>query len=133
WMRIRYVKEEQRRRLARVPDDEFGQSLTAINSYLWLIVHKPPEDPAALLARTAEARRVVADTLTAMRELSHLLRPPVLDDFGLVPSLDEHLKAFTKRHRIPANLPTARPPERLSPDVETAPYRIPPEALTTAV
>src|SRR5262249_1582535 len=64
-------------------------------------------------------------------ELSQLLRPSVLDDFGLVPSLDSHLKAFAERHGIKAGLTVTGVFDRLPPDVETALYRITQEALTT--
>src|SRR5438067_101707 len=69
--RLMSAQEEERRRLSRELHDEFGQSLTAVNAYLWLI-EQHPTDPDAVRARSAEARRVVARTLTAMRELSQL-------------------------------------------------------------
>ena len=89
--RLLSAQEEERRRLSRELHDEFGQSLTAVNAYLWLIERQPPTDTATLRERTSEARRVVSRTLGAMRELAQLLRPSVLDDFGLVPSLESHL------------------------------------------
>jgi signal transduction histidine kinase len=127
--RLMSAQEEERRRLARELHDEFGQSLTAVNTYLWLI-----EREAAALdtvrTQTAEARRVVTQTLGAMRELSQLLRPSVLDDFGLVPSLESHLDTFAKRHEIATSLSADGLPERLPPEIETALYRIAQEALT---
>ena len=128
--RLMSAQEEERRRLSRDLHDEFGQSLSAVNAYLWLIEHQPPGDPDALRARTGEARRVVTRTLSAMRELSQLLRPSVLDDFGLVPSLDGHLKLFAERHGIATSLSAEGLPERLPPELETALYRVTQEALT---
>jgi signal transduction histidine kinase len=128
--RLMSAQEEERRRLSRELHDEFGQSLTAVNAYLWLIDRQSPSDVEALRARTAEARRVVGKTLASMRELSQLLRPSVLDDFGLVPSLESHLQAFGKRHDIATSLSADGLPERLPVEVETALYRITQEALT---
>ena len=128
--RLMSAQEEERRRLSRELHDEFGQSLTAVNAYLWLIDRQLPEELADLRSRTAEARRVVAQTQSAMRELSQLLRPSVLDDFGLVPSLDTHLKTFAARHQIATTLDVDGLPERLPPEIETAIYRIAQEALT---
>jgi signal transduction histidine kinase len=128
--RLMSAQEEERRRLSRELHDEFGQSLTAVNAYLWLIDRQLPEELADLRSRTAEARRVVAQTQSAMRELSQLLRPSVLDDFGLVPSLDTHLKNFAARHQIATTLDVDGLPERLPPEIETAIYRIAQEALT---
>ncbi len=128
--RLMSAQEEERRRLSRELHDEFGQSLTAVNAYLWLIDRQLPEELADLRNRTAEARRVVAQTQSAMRELSQLLRPSVLDDFGLVPSLDTHLKTFATRHQIATTLDVDGLPDRLPPEIETAIYRIAQEALT---
>jgi len=130
--RLMSVQEEERRRLSRELHDEFGQSLTAVNAYLWLIA-RHPEDREGLQNRINEARRVVSKTQTAMRELSHLLRPSVLDDFGLVPSLDTLLKGFAERHQIATSITTDGLPERLPAEMETALYRITQEALTNVV
>jgi signal transduction histidine kinase len=128
--RLMSVQEEEHRRLARELHDEFGQTLTAVNSHLWLIERQGPSDPAALRARTADARRLVSRTLASMRELSQLLRPSVLDDLGLIPSLEGHLETFQDRHGIATSLSAEGLPARLPPDVETAFYRIVQEALT---
>ncbi len=128
--RLMSVQEEERRRLSRELHDEFGQSLSAVNAYLWLIERQPPADTEGLRARTTEARHLISRTLASMRELSQLLRPSVLDEFGLVPSLDDHLKAFSERHQIATTFSADGLPERLPPEVETALYRITQEALT---
>jgi signal transduction histidine kinase len=127
--RLMTAHEEERQRLSRELHDEFGQSLTAVNAYLWLI-ERQPGDVDALRARTSEARRVVSRTLSAMRELSQLLRPSVLDDFGLVPSLESQLTAFAERHGLAVTFAADGMPERLPPELETALYRIAQEALT---
>jgi signal transduction histidine kinase len=128
--RLMAAQEEERRRLARELHDELGQSLTAVNAYLWLIEKEMPEPQAALRGRAGEARRLVSKTLAEMRELSHLLRPSTLDDLGLVPSLDSHLKAFADQHQIATSFDADGLPERLPVEVETALYRIVQEALT---
>jgi two-component system sensor histidine kinase UhpB len=128
--RLMAAQEEERHRLARELHDEFGQSLTAVNSYLWLIEKDLPEAQAVQRGRAAEARHLVSKTLGGMRELSQLLRPSTLDDLGLVPSLDSHLRAFANRHQISASFAAEGLPERLPAEVETALYRITQEALT---
>jgi two-component system sensor histidine kinase UhpB len=130
--RLMSAQEEERRRISRELHDELGQSLTALSAHLWLVVRGLPEE-APLRAQTAEARRLLARTLAAMRELSHLLRPSVLDEFGLVLSLDSHLRTFAERHGIATSFQTSGLPERLPPETETALYRITQEALTNVV
>src|SRR6185295_19401389 len=122
--RLMSVQEEERRRLARELHDEFGQTLTAAIAYLWLIDRRLPEDTDNLRKPVAETRRLMTQTLGAMREMSHLLRPAILDDFGLVLSLDAHVKSFAERYDVVATFHADELPERLPPDVETALYRI---------
>jgi len=128
--RLMSVQEEERRRLARELHDEFGQTLTAVNANLWLIERQAPADAEALRHRTTETRRLVARTLGAMRELSQLLRPSVLDTLGLMPSLDALVSAFREHHQIATSLTGDGLPERLPAEMETALYRIAQEALT---
>src|SRR5262245_45206911 len=68
--RLIAVQDEDRRRRPRVLHDELAQSLTAVNACLWLIERQPPTDVEALRRRAGEARRLVAETLHAMRKLS---------------------------------------------------------------
>jgi signal transduction histidine kinase len=128
--RLMAAQEEERHRLSRELHDELGQSLTAVNAYLWLIEKDLPAELTALRGRTGDARRLVSKTLAQMRELSQLLRPSVLDDLGLVPSLDSSLKAFADRHQIATSFSADGLPERLPDAIETALYRITQEALT---
>jgi signal transduction histidine kinase len=124
------AQEEERRRLSRELHDEFGQSLTAVASYLWLIERQTPESLGEVRSRAAEARQIVSRTLGEMRELSQLLCPPVLGLYGLVPSLETLCRDFGERHDIAATLAVTDLPERLPAGVETAVYRITQEALT---
>jgi signal transduction histidine kinase len=124
------AQEEERRRLSRELHDEFGQSLTAVASYLWLIEHQIPESFEGVRSRAAEARQVVSRTLGQMRELSQLLCPPVLGLYGLVPSLETLCRDFGERHEITATFAASHLPARLPSSVETAVYRITQEALT---
>src|SRR5581483_4681841 len=80
------ARERDLVRLSRELHDGIGQSLTAILSYLWLIEQQLPPDATVLRSRTAEARRLASTTMAELRELSQLLRPSTLDDYGLVPS-----------------------------------------------
>jgi signal transduction histidine kinase len=127
--RLMSVHEEERQRLSRELHDELGQSLTAVLSYLWLIERQVPESTPELRSRVGEARRLASGTLAQIRELSQRLRPSVLDDYGLVPSLEAHVKAFGDRQEIVTTFHAAELPARLSADVETAVFRITQEAL----
>jgi signal transduction histidine kinase len=83
-------------------------------------------------ARTAleQARAIAESTLQSVRDLSQLLHPSMLDDFGLPDALRAHLRSFSKRTNIRAQLTQERMDERLPTDVEVCVYRIVQEALT---
>jgi signal transduction histidine kinase len=128
--RLMTMQEEGWRRLSQELHEEVSQSLSAVLSYLWLIERALPAELAEMRTRATEARRLAAQTVTEIRELSQLLRPSALDDYGLVPTLETFLKGFADRQRIAATLSVDGLPERLPADIETALYRIAQEALT---
>jgi len=127
--RLMALQEEERRKLSRELHDGVGQSLTAVLSYLWLVEREVPDGMTALRQRVAETRRLASQTLAQIRELSQMLRPSVLDDYGLVPSLDAHVRAFGERQHLDTTFTAEALPERLTPAIETAIYRITQEAL----
>jgi signal transduction histidine kinase len=128
--RLMSVQEEERRRLSRELHDGVGQGLTAVVSHLWLLERRLPGGDDSLKMEVSEARGIAAKTLAEIRELSQLLRPSLLDDWGLVPSLEAQVKSFKTHQEIEAHLETDELPERLPAEVETAVYRIVQEALT---
>lgn len=125
------VQESERRQLARELHDEMGQALTAIRMDLAAVESALPDaTPAAVRERLAEASHLTEQTLEQIRELSLDLRPPMLDDLGLVPTLRWYLKRYTQRSNIQAGLTVRGQERRLTPAVETALYRVVQEALT---
>ncbi len=84
--RIVLAQEQERQRLARELHDESGQSLTALKISLELL-NQIVEEPN-LHEGIAEAAALTGDTMEHIRRLSHQLRPPALDTFGLDVTLD---------------------------------------------
>ncbi len=125
------VQERERRQLARELHDEMGQALTAIRMDL-AVVEKglPPTVTPYLRERLAEAAYLTEQTLEQVRELSLDLRPPMLDDLGLVPTLRWYVKRYSSRTAIQTGLTLLGTEQRLSATVETALYRVLQEALT---
>ena len=72
----------------------------------------------------------MADTLQSVRDLSQLLHPSVLDDFGLPETLTAYLRSFSKRTGIQTDFVQHGMTARLAPDTEVCVYRIVQEALT---
>lgn len=126
------IQETERTQLARELHDEMGQSLTAISLNLTAVLDTFPPS-ASGRERLEEAQGLVSETLEQVRELSLNLRPPMLDDLGLVPTLLWYIKRYTQRTNIDVNFATSGLDKRLSSILETAVYRIIQEALTNIV
>ncbi|MDX6503821.1 MAG: hypothetical protein QOE29_946 [Gaiellaceae bacterium] len=124
-------QELERQRLARELHDETGQALTSI--LLGLHSVEEAKDAAARQVALAELRELVTDTLHDVRRLAVELRPKALDDFGLVPALERLTSGFAEATGIAVELEAGLGDERLTPEIETALYRIVQEALTNVV
>ena len=123
------AQEQERRNLARELHDEVGQALTAIKMSVGVALRTPGTHPRAHTA-LEEARSVAETTLQGVRDLSQLLHPSMLDDFGLPETLAAYLRSFSKRTGIRAQFSLAGGDDRMPPDVEVCLYRIVQEALT---
>jgi signal transduction histidine kinase len=127
--RLVNAQEEERRSLARELHDAVGQALTAIKMEMGVALRGVEADARA---RTAleQARAIAESTLQSVRDLSQVLHPSMLDDFGLPEAVRGYLRGFSKRANIRAQLTHERMNDRLPADVEVCVYRIVQEALT---
>lgn len=128
------VQEDERRRLARELHDGLGQTLTALTNQLGRLQQKldgqVPSEAAARLADSVEMARLA---LKETRELSRLLRPPVLDDLGLVSGLSWLARTLEQRAGLHVELALSGIEERLDPELETLVFRIVQESLTNVL
>jgi len=128
------VQEEEQRRLARELHDGLGQTLTALTHQLERLREKLAsalsKEHAAGLADSVEMARLA---LNETRELSRLLRPPVLDDLGLAAALSWLARTLEQRTGLMVELALEPGVERLDPDLETLVFRLVQEALTNVL
>ena len=129
--RVVAAQEQERRRLARELHDETGQALTSILLGLRTVEEARGEEN--MRAAVGEVRDLVRATLQDVRQLAVELRPKALDDFGLVAALERLTETFREQTGIALAFQSMLPAERLSPEVETALYRIVQESLTNIV
>ncbi len=124
------VQEDERRRLARELHDGIGQTLTALKNHLaWLQRQQAIVDHADDLERAVD---LAAEALDDTRELSRLLRPPVLDDLGLAAALRWLGRTVGKRFDLEVVVEAEELPQRPAAELETVLFRIAQEALTNA-
>jgi signal transduction histidine kinase len=127
--RLVTAQEEERRSLARELHDAVGQALTAIKMGMGVALRDVDVDSRA---RTSlkQAREIAESTLQSVRDLSQLLHPSMLDDFGLPETLRAYLRSISTRSRIQTQLTLERMDDRLPQEIEVCVYRIVQEALT---
>ena len=121
------VLEEERRRMRRDLHDGLGPALTAVTLHLDVLGNVLRTEPAMAEAMVAELRGEVKEAIAEIRRLVYELRPPALDELGLLGALREHARRLGRdvamtieADELPA-LPAA---------VEVAVYRIATEAMT---
>jgi len=118
-------QENAARRFSHELHDELGQSLTAIKANLVAISSGSlPQIP-----RVEDCIRLVDQSVDNIRQLSHLLHPTILDDFGLDEGLRWLAQGFTQRTGIEVRY-KADLKERLPDETEIHLFRICQEALT---
>ncbi len=83
----------------------------------------------ALVTRLDEAKGLAEEMIDRVVELSHDLRPAVLDDLGLLPALLQHFKRYTDQTEVRVIFKHAGLDRRFLPEIETATFRIVQEAL----
>ena len=111
------------RRFSHEMHDELGQSLAGLKSMVKRM------DGAEFVENRSECVEILDGVLANVRELSQLLRPVILDDFGLDVGLRWLTERFAERTQISADY-SSHLPRRLADDQETQLFRIAQEALT---
>jgi signal transduction histidine kinase len=119
------TQESVVRRLSRELHDEFGQSLSAIEANLAAITPATAEQAS----RIEDCMLLIQDAIGNVRELSQLLRPSILDDFGLSPGLRWLAESFQQRTGIEVAA-RIEYDARLPDESETHLFRIAQEAMT---
>jgi signal transduction histidine kinase len=121
------VQEQERRALARELHDEVGQALTAVKMDIGIALRADLD--RRLRGALEEARDLSDNIMRSVRDMSQLLHPSALDDFGLPATLTTYLRNFSHRTGIRAQLAETME-ARLAAEIELCVYRIVQEALS---
>jgi signal transduction histidine kinase len=127
--RLQDVREEENRRIAVWLHDEIGQLLTRARMDVMLLEDTLDARPEATDSLVS-LKRTLDDVVQMIRLISIDLRPPILDDFGLIAALEWSFQEDQRRMRIPVTLQVEQVPDRLPEDLAVAFYRIARECMT---
>ena len=129
--RLVEAEETYRRELARELHDRVGQNLAALNINLEILLNTLPPDLIPERApRLSDSLALVDETVNSIEDVLSELRPPLLDDYGLLAALRWLAKQFTQRTGIQVSVAADEGLKRVDPGAEIALYRIAQEALT---
>ncbi len=122
------AQEDERARIARELHDQIGQALTLLLVRLKIIEAQPTAE--AVRGELSDLRAAVADTIDQVRRLALALRPPALDQLGLIPALRTLARDFADQTRIAVTADLPEGPLAMDIERATALYRVVQESLT---
>jgi signal transduction histidine kinase len=130
--RLVEAQEEERRSISRELHDEVGQSLGALLVEVGQLSKLVPPEDRATQAQIAQIKSVAESAVKSIRDIALLLRPPMLDDLGLVPALEWQAREISRRSDMEAEVHSENVCEALGDETKVTIYRLVQEALSNA-
>lgn len=129
--RLLEVQEEERHSIARELHDQTGQQLAVLKLLLEKMERSWGKSAPPQLV---EAKQILVEIFSQVRNISLSLRPAMLDDFGLLSTLQWYFEDFARKTGVQVDFKYSGLERELMPaQVQTAAYRIIQEALTNVV
>jgi two-component system sensor histidine kinase DegS len=123
-MNIINAQENERLILSKELHDGPAQSLTNLILQAEICERLFDKDPMRARTELGNLKEAVNNTFRKIREYIFELRPMILDDLGLTPTLKQYCGDFEKKCSIPCKLSVNGPEQRLPPHIEVTLFRI---------
>jgi signal transduction histidine kinase len=130
--RLVEAQEEERRSISRELHDEVGQSLGALLVEVGQLGKLVPPEDRVTQAQIAQIKSVAESAVKSIRDIALLLRPPMLDDLGLVPALEWQAREISRRSDMEVEVHSENVSETLGDETKVTVYRLVQEALNNA-
>ena len=128
-VKIINAQETERQRLANQLHDGPAQSLTNLILQAEICERLLGSDPSRAKSELAELKQGVTNTFQKVREFIFDLRPMMLDDLGLNPTLKKSVEDFEQKSGLACNLTITGKDQRMPPHVEVTIFRVVQELL----
>ena len=125
------AQEDERKRLSRELHDQTSQALTSLMLTMRILAEDATTESQKEALRIG--RDVAASLLKEVREMAIELRPPVLDDLGLIPAMKKYIDPFATRHQLNIQFTANDSGAPIEGNIAIALYRILQEALNNVV
>ncbi|GIK41675.1 MAG: histidine kinase [Chloroflexota bacterium] len=123
-VKIINAQETERQRLANQLHDGPAQSLTNLILQAEICERLFDTDPVKARTELSELKQAVTNTFQKVREFIFDLRPMMLDDLGLNPTLKKSIEDFEQKSGIACNLTISGRDQRLPPHTEVTIFRV---------
>ncbi len=131
---LRNVREEEKQRIAQELHDVLGQDLTALKlDAAWLSDRLGAGSETAVRHRSGQLTRLLDETVEDLRRIMYDLRPPLLDDCGLVAAIGWLVETYGERTATRLHLDADREEYELRMDTAINAFRIVQEAVTNGI
>ncbi len=127
---LQNIREEERAHIAREIHDELGQQLTVLKMDVSWLNKRMQGEGESVREKLKSLTEMLDGTVKTVRRISSELRPSLLDDLGLVATIDWHSREFEKRSGIKTEFSEPETDFNLSDTQKTGIFRIFQESLT---
>jgi signal transduction histidine kinase len=127
--RLVLAQEEERRAISRELHDEVGQSLSALLMEAGNAAARVPPESIEIRRHVDSIKKLAEASVNVIRNMTLLLRPSMLDDFGLVPALEWQAREVSKRTGLRVQVSADEGAGELPDAHRTCIYRVVQEAL----
>lgn len=124
------LEEEERKNLSRQIHDQLSQDLSALKIYLELIERDIGSENIEQRTKIEKTKKILNNLIERGHNISELLRPPELDDLGLVESIASLIFQHRETGNCKYNYYKPVSEMKLAPEYSLALYRITQESLT---
>ncbi|HEX8684595.1 MAG TPA: histidine kinase [Ardenticatenaceae bacterium] len=131
--RIIEAQEEERQSLARNMHDGPAQSLTNLVLHAEIVERLFDSDPARAKQELGNLKSFANSTFQKVRDFIFELRPMMLDDLGLAPTLRRYLTTFEEKNRVAVHFQMTGQERRLAPTIEITLFRAVQELVNNAI
>lgn len=126
------AQEDERKRISRELHDETSQALTSLMITMRVLANEAQNEEQEKLLITC--RDTTADILTDIRDIAVELRPPIIDDIGIVSAINKYIDDFYEKYLIEVEFDDSKlDPNLIDNQISLALYRIIQESLTNVV
>jgi signal transduction histidine kinase len=127
------IEETERRNLSTAVHDQMGQDLSGLKIYLGVIEQNLANPSTDVKEKIEQAKKIISGLIDKSHNIAFLLRPPDLDEVGLVESLESLILEYKHLTNVNYNYHKPNAALILPPQYSLLLYRIAQELLTNMV